>query len=120
MRILGVWDGHDSGATLLADGRLIAAVNEERLSRRKLEIRFPERSIHACLTIAGLAPSDVDVIAVSTTDIAKTLARWFPSTKEAYYTLRRRKAPPGPTAELKRQSKVLDNRMGSQSSLAAA
>ena len=39
--ILGVWDGHDSGAALLVEGRLVAAVNEERLTRRKLEIRFP-------------------------------------------------------------------------------
>ena len=105
MRILGVWDGHDSGAALLVDGRLVAAINEERLSRRKLEIRFPERSIDACLTIAGLTPRDVDLIAVSTTDVAKALARWFPSTKEAYYAVRRRKTRPGIAAGLKRQSK---------------
>jgi carbamoyltransferase len=105
MRILGVWDGHDSGAALLVEGRLVAAINEERLSRRKLEIRFPERSIHACLTIAGLTPTDVEVIAVSTTDVAKTLARWFPSTKEAYYAVRRRKTRPGLAAGLKRHSK---------------
>jgi carbamoyltransferase len=105
MRILGVWDGHDSGAALLVDGRLVAAINEERLSRRKLEIRFPERSIHACLTIAGLNPRDVQVVAVSTTDVAKTLARWFPSTREAYYAVRRRKTPPGIVTDLTRQSK---------------
>ena len=105
MRILGIWDGHDSGAALLVDGRLVAAINEERLSRRKLEIRFPERSIRACLTIAGLTPSDIQVIAASTTDVAKALGRWFPSSKEAYYAVRRRKAPPGVAAGLKRQSK---------------
>ena len=37
MNVLGIWDGHDSGAALLQDGRLRFAVNEERLSRRKLE-----------------------------------------------------------------------------------
>ena len=51
MNVLGVWDGHDSGAVLLQDGRLQFAVNEERLTRRKLEIRFPTRSIEACLAI---------------------------------------------------------------------
>ncbi len=57
LNILGIWDGHDAGAALLVDGRLAAAVNEERLSRRKLEIDFPARSIAACLEIAGLAPA---------------------------------------------------------------
>ena len=47
MNILGIWDGHDSGAALLQDGLLQFAVNEERLSRRKLEVVFPVRSIEA-------------------------------------------------------------------------
>ncbi len=42
MNVLGIWDGHDSGAALLQDGRLRFAVNEERLTRRKLEVRFPD------------------------------------------------------------------------------
>ena len=42
LNILGIWDGHDSGAALLQDGRLRFAVNEERLTRRKLEVRFPD------------------------------------------------------------------------------
>jgi carbamoyltransferase len=105
MRILGVWDGHDSGAALFVDGRLVAAINEERLTRRKLEIRFPEQSIHACLKIARLTPQDVQVVAVSTTDVAKTLARWFPSTREAYYAVRRRKTPPGIATDFTRHSK---------------
>ena len=37
--LLGVWDGHDSGAALLRDGAIAFAVNEERLTRRKLEVR---------------------------------------------------------------------------------
>ena len=45
--ILGVWDGHDSGAALVRGNRVIAAVNEERLTRRKLEIRFPGQSVRA-------------------------------------------------------------------------
>ena len=105
MNVLGIWDGHDSGAALLQGGRLQFAVNEERLSRRKLEVRFPTRSIQACLDFARLSPSQVDLVAVSTTDPAKTLGRWWPQSKERYYAVRRRKASPGRLAALTRSAK---------------
>ena len=93
--ILGIWDGHDAGAALVIYGRVAAAVNEERLSRRKLDIDFPARSIRACLELGRIAAADVDIVAASTTDVAKAMGRVFPSTKEAYYQLRRRKVSPG-------------------------
>ena len=96
MNILGVWDGHDSGAVLLVDGRLTAAINEERLTRRKLEVCFPERAIAACLAQASLPASAIDAVAASTTDAAKTLSRWLPSTKERDHRVRRRLASPSP------------------------
>ena len=102
MNILGIWDGHDSGAALLQDGQLRAAINEERLSRRKLEIGFPSRSIAACLTRAELRPEQVRLVAASTSDPAKTLGRWWPGSKERYYAVRRRKAFPGASAGLTR------------------
>ena len=105
MNILGIWDGHDSGAALLQEGRLRFAVNEERLSRRKLEVSFPTRSIEACLTYAGLRPEHVDVVAASTSDPAKTLGRLWPGSKERYYAVRRRKAAPGALAGLTRAVK---------------
>lgn len=102
MNVLGIWDGHDAGAALLQDGRLTFAVNEERLTRRKLEVRFPSRSIEACLAFARLQPADIDLVAVSTSDPAKALGRWWPGSKERYYAVRRRKAYPGLTARLTR------------------
>ena len=102
MNILGIWDGHDSGAALLQDGQLRVAINEERLSRRKLEICFPSRSIAACLARAGLRPEQVGLVAASTSDPAKTLGRWWPGSKERYYAVRRRKALPGASAGLTR------------------
>ena len=105
MNVLGIWDGHDSGAALLQDGRLRFAVNEERLTRRKLEIRFPSRSIDACLAYAGLAPDAIDIVAASTSDPAKTLARWWPWSKEQYYAVRRRQTRPGPLSSLTRRAK---------------
>jgi carbamoyltransferase len=102
VNILGIWDGHDAGAALLVDGRLRAAINEERLTRRKLEVRFPERAIAACLSIAGLPPSRIDRVAATTSDPAKTLGRWWPASKERYYAIRRRTAAPGPLEWLTR------------------
>jgi carbamoyltransferase len=105
LNILGIWDGHDSGAALLQDGRVRAAVNEERFTRRKLEIAFPARSIAACLAAAGLRPEQIQVVAATTTDPAKTLGRLWPGSKERYYAVRRRKTRPGPLAHLTRAFK---------------
>jgi len=105
LRILGIWDGHDSGAALVQDGQLRFAVNEERLSRRKLEIVFPARSIDECLRRCELGPNEIHVVAATTSDPAKTLGRLWPGSKERYYTVRRRKTPPGPLAGLTRTMK---------------
>lgn len=91
MLILGIWDGHDSGAALLHDRDILFAINEERLTRRKLEIRFPEKSIEYALEYTGSKKEDVRAIAVSTSEFAKTLWRMFPSLKENYYLIRRKK-----------------------------
>jgi carbamoyltransferase len=91
MFILGIWDGHDSGVSILKDDKILFAINEERLSRRKLEISFPEKSIEYSLNYLGLKKENIDIIALSTSEFAKTLWRIFPFLKENYYLLRRRK-----------------------------
>src|SRR5579862_4054650 len=111
--ILGVWDGHDAGAAVVVDGALVAAVNEERLTRRKLEIRFPSSSIALCLNLAGITAADVTEVAVSTSDLAKTLTRWMPSAKEEYYRVRRRLREPGPLSSLTRAAKYALTPFGS-------
>ncbi len=103
--VLGIWDGHDAGAALVENGRVLFAVNEERLSRRKLDIGFPVRSIEACLRAACLQPSSVQMIAASTSDPAKTLTRLFPRLQEEYYLLRRRKKVPERFDPLKKSFK---------------
>ena len=105
MNILGVWDGHDSGAALLQDGRLRFAVNEERLTRRKLEVCFPSRSIAACLAHASLRPDEIHAVATCTCDPAKTVGRLWPGSKERYYAVRRRKAAAGLLSGLTRTMK---------------
>jgi len=105
--ILGIWDGHDAGAAIVdeSEGRIVCAANEERFTRRKLEVGFPKGAIEACLEEAGLEAKDVEDVAVSTFDPAKTLTRIFPSLKESYYLLRRRKVRPGAFDSWKRAFK---------------
>lgn len=63
MNILGISAFyHDSAAALIRNGRLVAAVQEERFTRRKHDERFPERSIRFCLQKTGLQPGDLDAI----------------------------------------------------------
>src|SRR5881396_3382312 len=52
--------GHDSAAALVVDGMVVAAVAEERISRRKHTGDFPRGAIAYCLAEAGLGIQDVD------------------------------------------------------------
>ena len=63
--VLGISDSHDSGAVLLRDGVLVAAINEERLSRKKMDSGFPHRSIKAVLACAGVRAGEVDAVAMA-------------------------------------------------------
>ncbi|MFH1243011.1 MAG: carbamoyltransferase N-terminal domain-containing protein, partial [Pseudomonadota bacterium] len=94
MYTLGIWDGHDAGVALVRGDQIVFAINEERLSRRKLEVGFPYRSIKACLNYEDIPESAITEIAISTSDPAKTLTRLVPSLREEYYLLRRRKKAP--------------------------
>ena len=57
---------HDSAAALVVDGKLVAAVQEERLTRVKHVGGFPYESIQFCLNEAGLTIKDVDAVAFYT------------------------------------------------------
>jgi len=92
--ILGVWDGHDAGAAVIDGNEIKVAVNEERLTRRKLDVGFPKESIKCCLEYLNLKPENIDTVAACTSDFSKTLTRVFPSMKDKYYLLRRRKSYP--------------------------
>lgn len=63
MNILGISAHyHDSAAALLVDGVPVAAVQEERLSRRKNDAAFPLGAIEWCLEHAGLQPEALDAV----------------------------------------------------------
>lgn len=53
---------HDSAAALVRDGRVVAAAQEERFTRKKGDASFPAKSIEYCLAEAGVALKDVDYV----------------------------------------------------------
>ncbi|MFD3823640.1 carbamoyltransferase [Streptomyces sp. NPDC058625] len=57
--------GHDSSAALVIDGKLVAAVEEERLNREKKTSSFPVNAMRWCLESAGISFDDVDTFAFS-------------------------------------------------------
>jgi carbamoyltransferase len=64
MRILGISAFyHDSAAALVEDGRLVAAAQEERFTRKKHDAAFPYHAIGYCLDAAGAKLSEIDHIA---------------------------------------------------------
>jgi carbamoyltransferase len=52
---------HDSAACIVRDGEIVAAVQEERLSRIKNDASFPRAAVQACLALAGATIRDVDL-----------------------------------------------------------
>ena len=61
MRILGISAFyHDSAAALIEDGRIVAAAQEERFSRKKHDSRFPAHAIGYCLSEAGIGLGGVE------------------------------------------------------------
>ena len=77
MVVLGICDSQDAGACLFVHGRLVAAVNEERLCRKKLWGGFPRLSILEVLRLGGVKPEDVDVAVVGTSITPNLIFRAF-------------------------------------------
>ena len=54
---------HDSAAALLKAGHVVAAVEEERFSRKKFDDDYPKMAIEWCLNEAKIKPSQIDSVA---------------------------------------------------------
>jgi carbamoyltransferase len=64
MRIIGISAYyHDSAAALVQDGRIVAAAQEERFTRKKHDQGFPANALRYCLEEGGLKPEEVDHVA---------------------------------------------------------
>lgn len=63
MNILGISAFyHDSAACLVRDGKIVAAAQEERFTRKKHDPDFPKRASEFCLESQGLSSSDLDYV----------------------------------------------------------
>jgi len=63
MNILGIsCYYHDSAAAIIQDGKIVAAAQEERFSRKKHDPSFPSQAIASCLTQAGIGTADLSYV----------------------------------------------------------
>ena len=79
--ILGVHDGHNSSVALLKNGRLIYAIQEERLTNIKNYIGFPEKSIKRVLHKFSLEPRDFEIVAIASKNL------WLPEGHDRNYLI---------------------------------
>jgi Predicted carbamoyl transferase, NodU family len=80
VRVLGICDSQDAGAVCLISGSgKLSAVNEERLSRVKLQGGFPTRAIKEVLRLQGIAPESLDLVAAASRMTPSWMLRSFPS-----------------------------------------
>ena len=93
MKILGISAFyHDSAAALVVDGKILAAAQEERFTRKKHDEAFPVRAAKYCLREAGIRNEDLDFVAFYEKPIRK-----FDRLLETYLAL----APAGFTSFLR-------------------
>src|SRR6266481_5150848 len=78
MKVLGISAFyHDSAAALIEDGRIIAAAQEERFSRRRHDARFPSSAIAFCLQFARTKVEYVDFAPRGLASFAKAMPLWI-------------------------------------------
>jgi len=63
MKILGIIGDVNAGAALIEDGKILAAINEERINRMKLSNGFPVESIREVLRITNTKPEEIERVA---------------------------------------------------------
>lgn len=65
MKILGIGDHISCGSALVVDGKLVAAITDERLVREKMVFGIPRESVKMILKMYNISPRDIDAIAVA-------------------------------------------------------
>ena len=78
MNILGINAYHgNASAALVSDGKLVAAVEEERFNRVKYAAGFPAAAIRYCLKEAGISLAEIDHVAVPRNPYARLATKLF-------------------------------------------
>ena len=86
MYILGIHGVLDAGAVLLKDGKIVTAINEERLNRKKLTKGFPVKSIEKIFELNKISARDIEFVAIQSKrgyfdPIAKPFFEWMEDPK---------------------------------------
>jgi carbamoyltransferase len=82
---------HDSAAALVIDGRIVAAAQEERFSRKKHDAGFPAAAVASCCKQAGMAIEDVDFVAFydkPLTKFERLLETWLAYAPRGFWSFR--------------------------------
>jgi len=82
MRVLGFSVGHDKGAVVIENGKVVVGITQERLSRVKHDGAYqggivPFESINYCLNALSITHRDIDYYVYSTTEIEDTVGAQF-------------------------------------------
>lgn len=82
MRVLGFSVGHDKGAVIIENGKVVVGITQERLSRIKHDGAYqggliPFESINYCLNALNITHRDIDYYVYSTTEIEDTVGSQF-------------------------------------------
>ncbi len=77
MNILGVRYGHDAAASLIQDGKIVASIAEERLSRIKHDTSFPVKAIAECLRMGNIKANELDCLALPNLVVPEAFFRFF-------------------------------------------
>ena len=82
MRVLGFSVGHDKGAVIIENGKVVVGITQERLSRLKHDGAWqggliPFESINYCLNVLNITHRDIDYYVYSTTEIEDNVAQQF-------------------------------------------
>ena len=76
--ILGINANHaDSSSCIIIEGKIIAAIEEERLNRLKHYSGFPIQSIKECIKIANIDPTEITDIAFNTKPFSNIFPKSF-------------------------------------------
>ena len=67
MIVLGITETHCATAAILRDGAIVGCASEERFTRLKNDAGYPRRAIDALLRQCGIAPRDIDLVALAGT-----------------------------------------------------
>jgi len=89
MRVLGIGDHVSCGSALVEDGKVVAAITDERLVREKMVFGVPRESIRAILEMQDLQPGDIDAISVATRN--QHLIDGYVDFKDGWFGLKRSK-----------------------------